>query len=839
MIATLNELTAQYKAALGSYLTGIRGEAGNSAGDDALERAYEIGRRAIAEGVGVLDMASIHNQSLAAMLGRPLDAVDAATKAARASIFFAESLSPFEMVLRGYREANEQLRSNLRQLEAAERALQKQNQDLAAAHQLVAAERHRYQELFHFAPGGYLVTDLDGTIQEANNPAARLLGAAQRPLAGSSLLRSLSEADRDEFRRELDKLRSGEIERIQEWQTQVQGSAADLVPVSLRAELVRDPEGNPAALRWLISDISERRQMEEERAQIRIREHLARADTEAARRFRFLAEASSTLTNSLDYETILASIARLPLPYLADFCAVHFAGDAGSLQQVVIVHADPKQAQRIERLQALCSRRQTLPPALAAVVEANAPQFISEVSDSWLEQFAGATEPAEIMRELELGSLLALPLTGQKPLGTITLGRGTDKPGFSVTDRSLAEDFARRCSLVLDNATLHSQVIVERDRAGKASQAKDEFVAILSHELRTPLMAILGWVRVLKKLPSTQTESVLNEGVHILEHNAGNVARLIEDCLDIARITERKIHLRKEHVDLNQLLRTAVEASRKTVQNKELHFLLHLSPGSLWVSGDRTRLEQVVSNLLSNALRYTGDGGTVTIESVAKNNEAEVSVQDTGIGIAPEMLEQIFQPFRQGTQHWLASESGLGLGLAIARQIVQIHGGRISAESQGSGTGSTFRFQLPLTNEYAAVPEAIAFAAQIEPVQNLQKILLIEDSVDILNLMRIELGELGYDVLTAKDALTGLELAYRQHPRVIVSDIKMPGMDGYEFIRQLRKTPELRSIPTIALTGFGMKRDIERALEAGYDAHVCKPVEVEHLSILIKKMLSK
>jgi CheY-like chemotaxis protein len=352
-------------------------------------------------------------------------------------------------------------------------------------------------------------------------------------------------------------------------------------------------------------------------------------------------------------------------------------------------------------------------------------------------------------------------------------------------------------------------------------------------------MAILGWVRILKKLPATQTEPMLNEGVQVLEHNARNVARLIEDCLDISRITERKIHLRKQPVDLNQLLKTTIEASQNAVQNKELHFLVHLSPGSLWVSGDGTRLEQVVSNLLANAFRYTGPGGTVTVQSLASGNEAEISVEDTGIGIAPEMLEQIFQPFRQGTQHWLASESGLGLGLAIARQIVQIHGGTIWAESRGPGFGSTFRFRLPLAAERSAAPGPVAFLPQVEPIKNLQKVLFIEDSVDVLNLMRIELGELGYDVLTAKDARNGLELAHRQNPNVIVSDIKMPGMDGYEFIRQVRSTPELRSIPAIALTGFGMKRDIERALEAGYDAHVCKPVEIEHLSILIKKLISK
>jgi CheY-like chemotaxis protein len=309
--------------------------------------------------------------------------------------------------------------------------------------------------------------------------------------------------------------------------------------------------------------------------------------------------------------------------------------------------------------------------------------------------------------------------------------------------------------------------------------------------------------------------------------------------MDVTRIAERKINIQRELVDLNQILKNALDTTREAVAGKNLHFLVHLSSDSLWVSGDRMRLEQVVSNILSNAGRYTGKGGLVSVTSQSIDGEAEVAVQDSGVGIAPELLEQIFEPFRQGTPNWLASESGLGLGLAIARQITQIHGGRVWAESQGPGSGSTFRLRLPLAPGHEDRPSAPAPPVRIAQDNDRHRILFIEDSPDILNLMKLELGELGFDVLTASDGRTGLQIAHKEHPEVIISDIKMPGMDGYEFVKQLRIAPEFDRVPVIALTGFGMKQDVERALAAGYTAHLCKPVEVDQLASLIRKLASQ
>ncbi len=210
-------------------------------------------------------------------------------------------------------------------------------------------------------------------------------------------------------------------------------------------------------------------------------------------------------------------------------------------------------------------------------------------------------------------------------------------------------------------------------------------------------------------------------------------------------------------------------------------------------------------------------------------------MRDTGLGIEPDFLEQIFEPFRQGSLNWYASKSGLGLGLTIARRIVDLHGGRIWAESAGKGRGSLFRLRLPLATGQEQQNKAEHLKRKAIQRNESVRVLFIEDSLDILKLVKTELEGLGYFVMTASDGNTGLEIAKREIPDIIVSDIKMPGFDGYELIKQLRQVPELAKIPAIALTGFGMKEDVDKALEAGYNAHLCKPAELDDLSSLIER----
>jgi PAS domain S-box-containing protein len=821
-------LAERYTAELRKYLA--------EAGEAPLRSAYELGRRAFAEGLGVLEMAATHHDALATIAAE-LRPAERAQAAAWAAAFFTESLSPFEMALRGFQEANAALRRNVDDLSAAERELSARNQRLAEAHRAVEAGRRRYRELFEFAPDGYVVTDLEGVIQEANNSAALLFRAPQDSLAGTPLLLFVAGEDHLAFRELLAQLQNSHPEKLDNWEIRMQPRCSPAFPAAITVAVVREHDSRPAGLRWLLRDITERRLAEEESARLLVRERVADAEQQAARRLEFLAEASRLLAASLDYEKSFAAVARLAVPSLADWCFVYLVEHDGAVRRLPPAHSDAAQAELAGSSVCSYARGGPLPGCVAQVLATGRPEMLPDITPEWLDNHCG---DREVFRQIGVRSALTVPLAAEDTtVGAITFAMAESGRRYSDVDLSLAEDLAHRCSLALENARLYREMIAERDKAEKASRAKDEFVAILSHELRNPLMPILGWTRVLKSQKALTQDPLISEGVKSLERNAHNIERIVSDCLDLARISERKIKLERELVDLNQVAEASIEAVREMAQAKGLKFLVQLAPVTLRVWGDRTRLQQVVMNLLTNAVKYTDTGGLVWISSHALHDAAILEVQDTGIGIASDFLNQIFEPFRQGSSAWLQSESGLGVGLAVVHQIVNVHGGSISAESPGPGCGSTFRLRLPLAAPQSAERESAGRQVAAAPAPTGLRVLVIEDSHDILRLLRLELEAIGYSVLTAEGGETGLDVALRRHPDVIISDIRMPGMDGYEFIRRLRQLPELAATPAIALTGFGMSSDIEKAKAAGYDAHATKPVDPSDLSALIEQLAAK
>jgi signal transduction histidine kinase/ActR/RegA family two-component response regulator len=437
--------------------------------------------------------------------------------------------------------------------------------------------------------------------------------------------------------------------------------------------------------------------------------------------------------------------------------------------------------------------------------------------------------------QLGVCAALAAPLAARgKTLGAIALVSMQSQRRFGDADRGLLEDLARRCSYAVDNSRLYSEVILQRDKAEKASRVKDEFLAILSHELRNPLVPILGWARVFGTRSDT-SEEVFAEGVRSLERNARNIQRLVDDCLELVRTSTRRIRLELRRMDLNSIAAASIEAVVPLAREKGLKLDIDLSDGPLWIVGDRTRLEQVVVNLLTNAVKYT-PSGSVEIRSSRSEGHAELHVTDTGIGIAPDFIGKVFEPFRQATDAWLTSDSGLGIGLSIAREIVRLHSGWIWAESAGLSRGSTFSIAFPLAAEVSAPSIANSTDTRATTAARRCRILLVEDSDDVLYLMKQELEWTGHKVYAAMDGMTALEIAKRELPDIIISDIKMPRLDGYEFIQQLRALPHLSATPAIAMTGFGMERDAEQARSAGYSAHVVKPVDIAEMERLIQTL---
>lgn len=830
MSGPAKSLIHAYAAALRDYLA--------DCGEDALGRAYETGRRALAEGFGVLDMVSAHQACMLAALregphstNRPTTDANIERILKQASSCFAECLSPFEMMLRGVQDANVRLQESLESLEAVEAQLRDQNRELLTAHRAVEKERGRYQTLFELAPDGYLVTGLEGAIREANAGAATLLNTPQRHLPGQSLVEFVDHPDREAFRQELHALHLGTMDRVEDWDLSIRPRNKPVIPVVLTVLAERTAPAF-SSLRWLIRDATERKRVEKERA----RWLIARTRARAARRFEFLANASSLLVSSLDVEASLRSVAGLTAAFLSSWCFVAVFDSDDSLRQVEVGRPETPGADVQAALRRHCLFSGGATERLDLL---NGPQKIDPLTSEWLEGVADSPEHAALLRELCGSCAMVLPFRIRgRILGVLTVIAAEGARRYRSADLVLCEDLARSCALALENGRLYREVVAERDKAERASRAKGEFVAILGHELRNPLTPVVGWARILKDHPTILQDPVLSEAVQSIERNAAMLTRLVGDCADLTKIAEGKIPVDRIPVDLNCIVATSVEAIRPTAIERGIELAEELASGAASVLGDAVRLKQVVMNLLINAVKYTEYGGHVSVRSVLVEEGAEIEVQDTGIGIDPRFLEQIFEPFRQGTSAWLTSQSGLGLGLAIARRIVEIHGGRIWAESAGLGKGSTFRVRFPAIETPA---EQIRFAAAAPAFDDApaQRILLVEDSPDVLSLMQLELEGMGHTVTTAANGRSGIEIARTSALDLIISDIKMPLVDGNELIRTVRATPGLKAIPAIALTGFGAQMEIEGALAAGFDVCLSKPAEPRQIAALIRTLVER
>jgi signal transduction histidine kinase/ActR/RegA family two-component response regulator len=407
-------------------------------------------------------------------------------------------------------------------------------------------------------------------------------------------------------------------------------------------------------------------------------------------------------------------------------------------------------------------------------------------------------------------------------------------------ERALADE-KERLALALARMTRLEELrqeLLEREQASRAAaetanRVKDQFLAVVSHELRTPLNAILGWADMLcrGKLDQTRRE----RAAVTIRDSARRQAQLIDDLLDVARITSGKLRLQRGIIDLKDVVFDALQVVQPVAETKGVRLLTEL-PGAIDpLYGDAARLQQVVWNLLSNAVKFTRPGGTVTIGLRQLGHVAEVKIQDTGQGIAPDFLPLIFEPFRQADASSTRAHPGLGLGLAIVKSLVEAHGGTIRAHSDGEGHGASFTVTLP-TAGLAAIDAAAAANvsrhARPETGESDDElagvsILLVDDESDTREVVAAQLQESGATVLTAESVTRALELLQREHVDVLLADIGMPGEDGYSLIRRVRALPQasMAAIPAAALTALARKEDRQQALQAGFQMHLTKPVD--------------
>jgi len=383
-----------------------------------------------------------------------------------------------------------------------------------------------------------------------------------------------------------------------------------------------------------------------------------------------------------------------------------------------------------------------------------------------------------------------------------------------------------------------------RDRAEEldaANRYKSDFIAVLSHELRTPLNAISGWAEILRR--SGVTEDDRQKGVEIIARNSKLQAQLIADLLDVHQIETGKLSLELRSVDLRAEIEAAIQAARPAAGERALRLEADVegAPLPAFILGDATRLQQVLGNLIANAIKFSPEGGEIRVALRQEDARAEVSISDSGQGISAEALPRIFERFRQSEAPASRRRGGLGLGLAVSKQLVELHGGTVSARSPGKGMGATFTLSLPLVS---STRPAVASGADGEVSSPISlggiTVLVVDDEADAREPLRRVLEAHGAEVLTVRSADEALDALQRQRPDVLVSDIGMPGKDGYELIRIVRALPHVRGggIPAIALTAFGRDEDRARSLAAGFMRHLAKPVEPADLVAAVADLLT-
>jgi PAS domain S-box-containing protein len=410
---------------------------------------------------------------------------------------------------------------------------------------------------------------------------------------------------------------------------------------------------------------------------------------------------------------------------------------------------------------------------------------------------------------------------------------------FTSEHERLVLGIAGQAAIALENARLYAQLRASEAQAKEAfgiareaERKKDEFLAMLGHELRNPLAPIVTALELMRMRGDASRET------HIIERQVGHLVRLVDDLLDVARITRGKIELKKARVEMASIVARAIEIASPLIEQRSHHLAVEVPASGLLVDGDPTRLAQIVSNLLTNAAKYTDTGGHITVRARAKDGELTLSVRDDGTGIDPAALATIFDPFVQSPQSPDRAQGGLGIGLTLVRSLVEMHGGTVAANSEGLGKGTELVVRLPLASELDAAPQTAAPRTPPRPAGDTAlRVLVVDDNADAAEMLSEALRALGHVVETAEDGPTALRLAERFQPEIAVLDIGLPVMDGYELAEHLRENgtpPKL-----IAVTGYGQADDRARGVEAGFDAHLVKPIDLRALAKTIDAMRSR
>ncbi|MEP7056796.1 MAG: ATP-binding protein [Caldimonas sp.] len=599
-------------------------------------------------------------------------------------------------------------------------------------------------------------------------------------------------------------------------------------PSRVRAGLIEIEAASDA----LVTAAHQRERAAAEREGLLDAERAARAAAEQAQhRLELLAGAGALLSRSLEERTTLESIASVVVPGIADCCRIDLLDQLGLLQRKLTHHVD---AERGRAIAELVERGRIGPDVSGSFTH------VIATGETYLENFDGPesstiSDPTllEFARATGMRASCVVPLVARgRTIGAMGALQAESGRDFSAEDGVLLEGLAQRAALALDNVRLFAEAQAALHEAELASRAKDEFLAMLGHELRNPLAPIVTSLEVMaRRAPDAGAAQR-----RVIERQVEHLSGLVDDLLDVSRIAAGKIRLNVERVDMREVVERVLEATQALLHDRARPPEVSLPTQPAWVSGDALRLDQIVGNLLANAVKFSKPSDPIAVELTVADGNVRLVVADKGVGIAAPLLKQLFERFVQGEQALHRAEGGLGLGLAISRSLVELHHGTISAHSDGPGRGSRFVVTLP---EATAQGTARDRDGKTGPLQRRRaRLLLVDDNEDAVEALAELLRMEGYDVMTADSAERALERVDAFAPDAALLDIGLPKMNGYDLARALRAGTSTRDMQLIALTGYGRAPDRRRALEAGFDDHFVKPARLDELLSRLAALVS-
>ncbi len=683
---------------------------------------------------------------------------------------------------------------------------------------------------------------LQGIVTSWNLGAERLFGYTAEEMIGQSITRLFPPERENEEPRILAQIQRGE--RVDHFDTQRVTKDGRIIEVSLSISPVRNAEGVVVGASKIARDITQRKQWEE-------RLVVSRQKLEVLNR------TGTAITAEHDMEKLVQAVTDAGREISgAAFGAFFYTVKRPDQESLMLYTLSGAPREAFEKF------------GMPRNTPIFAPTFAGEgsvrVGNVRKDPRYGTMPPHHGMPagHLPVTSYLAVPVVAMSGEVIGGLFYGHPQPDvFTEESEMFVKALAAQAAVAMDNARLYAdlqerlekqrkaeeQARASAEEATRQGRMKDEFLATLSHELRTPLQSILGWTQLLMAEDCDAEE--VKQGIEVIDRNANAQTRIIEDLLDMSRILSGKVRLDVQRVDLASLIGAAVESVRPAAQGKNIRLQAILDPLAQPVSGDPNRLQQIFWNLLSNAIKFTPAGGKVQVILERVNSHLEVSVTDTGMGISADFLPYVFERFRQADASTTRRHGGLGLGLAIVKNLSELHGGAVRAKSPGENQGTTFTIVLPVavlhpesTQPERRHPGGPGGGTMVSTLPRLDKlsVLVVDDEEDARNLLAIVLAKAGASVRTAGSVKAALQLWQEAVPQVLISDIGMPGEDGYSLIRAIRALPQEqgRHVPAIALSAYTRTEDRIKAVSAGFQMHLAKPADALELLTMVSSLVA-